>query len=108
MNTFEAMCIANIEAIDWMESQPGSPSDFVEEIDPFMAIVLRLEDDGRWNLFFSFDIEKDRDEESISYLSWPHIYGARTRADVIDLLKAEAWQHILKSMSIEHDANGGV
>lgn len=91
-DTLAGMHAANDECIEWMESRVGSPEEEAEEMYPFLALVVKRQDDGGWDVSFSFDLDRDVDESDVAYVSWPHLMGARTRADVVTLLKSDTWR----------------
>lgn len=100
MSTLDELRAANAGTIEWMESHSGSPLEESEEFDPVMAIVLELSG-GVWDLFFSSDIDEP-EEGVIQYISSPYMCGARTRADIVDLLKSERWDQMLVNLAVEH------
>lgn len=109
VDTLASMRAANDECIEWMESRVGSPEEEAEDMFPFLALVVKRQDDGGWDVSFSFDLDKDVDESDIAYVSWPHLMGARTRADVVELLKSDIWRSEINSMaqqyaSVDHRA----
>lgn len=101
-DTLAGMHAANDECIEWMESRVGSPEEEAEEMYPFLAIVVKLKDGGGWDVSFSFDLNKDVDESDTAYVSWPHLMGARTRADVVELLKSDFWRPEIDSMAQQY------
>lgn len=102
MSTLDAIRAANSSAIEWMESRSGSPSEEAEEFDPTMAIVLELSA-GEWDLFFDSNFD-EQEEGVIQYITSPYMCGARTRADIIGLLKSELWDGMLLDLAVEHDS----
>ncbi len=102
MSTLDEFRAANADTIEWMESHSGSPLEESEEFDAVMAIVLELSG-GVWDMFFSSDIDEPEDDV-IRYISSPYMCGARTRADIVDLLKSERWDQMLVNLAVEHDS----
>lgn len=102
VDALSGMHAANEECIEWMESRAGSPEEEAEEFYPFLALVVKLQDDGSWDVSFSFDLDKNVDESDITYVSWPHLMGAHTRADVVKLLKSDTWRSAIDSMAQQY------
>lgn len=102
VDTLASMRAANDECIEWMESRTGSLEEEADEIFPFLALVLKLQDEGGWDVSFSFDLNKDADGSNIAYVAFPHLMGARTRTDVVELLKSEIWRSELSRLAQQY------